>query len=274
MPQMNSIRKLKPDQSLTGALPVFVIMMCFAISWAIAGLGIALIVLSMLVFLYALFSFATWLRTQNLGYFWAGLYQTALGTFFLSYSSDPFHAPLSMVGRISLVIAIFSGILLFYAVLTKKMKWRGREVLELAAMKVEETGEEYTSRPLPLGKMEYSKQELLSFANFVRRHLIAATYREGDRIFMVPVKMGDEFHYMLRLRDPIQEETWVSFDSKGNLSVNIAQKDYLEFREGLSFDQLCDGLGRLFVEFFEAYRRGEAVRVIERMDSLKLSPLS
>ncbi len=271
---MDYLRKLKPDHSLSGAIPAFVIAMCFAMSWAIAGLGIALIVLSALVFLYALFSYATWLRTRNPGYFWSGVYQTAIGIFFLSHASDPFQGPLSLVGRVSLVATIFSGIILAYIILTKKMKWRGREVLELAAMNVEETGEGYTPRPLPLGKLEYSKQELLSFARFMHRNLIAATYRERERIFMVPIKLGDEFYYMFRLRDPVQEETWVSFDFDGNLSVNIAQKDYLEFREGLSFDQLCDGLGQLFVEFFEAFRSGEAVRVIERMDSLKLSPLS
>ena len=225
------------------------------------------------VFLYALFSYAIWLRTRNTGYLWAGLYQTAMGTFFLSHSPDPFQGPLSLLGRISLVATIFFAIPLFYSALTKRMKWRGREVLELAAAKVEETEEGYTSRPLPLGKLEYSLQELLAFAKFVQRHLIAATYRQAGRVLMVPIKMGDEFHFMLSMRDPIQE-TWVSFDPEGNISANISHKDYLEFREGLSFDQLCDGLGQLFVEFFQAFRRGEAVRVIERMDSLSLSPLS
>jgi hypothetical protein len=271
---MDYLRKLQPDRNLTGLIPALVMAASVAIAWALAGLVLASMVLSVLVLLYAVFSFATSIRTQNAGYMWAALFQAAQGILFLSFALDPPLYRLSAISRLALVALIFFGVLTVYFTLAKKMKWRGREVFELAAAAVEEAGEGYTSRPLPAGKLEYSKQDLLGFAEFVRRHLIAAIYQDESRILMVPIKMGDEFHYMLRLRDPLRDETWVSFDFEGNLSVHIAQKDYLEFRDALSFDQLCEGLGKLFVEFFESFRRGEAVRVIQRMDALKLSPFS
>jgi hypothetical protein len=271
---MDYLRKLQPDRNLTGLIPALVMVASVAIAWALAGLVLASKVLSALVLLYAVFSFATSIRTRNAGYLWAALFQAAQGILFLSLALDPPLYRLSVLSRLALVALIFFGILTVYFTFTKKMKWRGREVFELAAAAVEEAGEGYTSRPMPAGKLEYSKQDLLGFAEFVRRHLIAGTYQDDSRILMVPIKMGDEFHYMLRLRDPLRDETWVSFDFEGNLSVHIAQKDYLEFRDALSFDQLCEGLGKLFVEFFESFRRGEAVRVIQRMDALKLSPFS
>jgi len=40
-----------------------------------------------------------------------------------------------------------------------------------------------------------------------------------------------------------------------------------------SFDQLCDSLGNLFIEFFEYYRRGEAYRIFDKMNALRLNPL-
>jgi hypothetical protein len=42
----------------------------------------------------------------------------------------------------------------------------------------------------------------------------------------------------------------------------------------LAFDQLCTSLGQLFIEFFELYKKGEGIRVIDRMDDLKLPVLS
>jgi hypothetical protein len=53
--------------------------------------------------------------------------------------------------------------------------------------------------------------------------------------------------------------------------VHIAQKDYLDYREPLAFDQLCTSLGQVFIAFFELYNKGEGVRVIDRMDDLQIA---
>jgi hypothetical protein len=68
--------------------------------------------------------------------------------------------------------------------------------------------------------------------------------------------------------------TWIAFDSEGNITVNISKADYMDFRDELSFDQLCENLGKLFAEFMEYYRKGEAGRIIYRLDELKLGVTS
>ena len=271
---MYYVRKLKPDRSVTGLLIILGLLGISAIVGALFGLALALKVLGGLILLYAVYSLNVWLRTMNTGYLVATLYQAALGLFTITMPSDLEAGLRSPFSRIFLVIFIILLPVLGYYAFTKKTKWRGREILELAATPVEEVGNGYTPRPLPAGKLEYTRKELLAFAEFVRRNLIGIAFNEGQRIMVVVVKMGEEFRYMLGLHDHILDETWVSFDLEGEVSVNISQRDYLEFREALSFDQLCESLGQLFIEFFELFRRGEGVRVIDRMDTLRLSPFS
>jgi hypothetical protein len=154
------------------------------------------------------------------------------------------------------------------------MKWRGREILELAATPIEETGNGYTARPLPVGKTEYSKMDVTAFAGFAAKHLIAVPYIEKESVVFVPIMMGREFSYVLGLQPDYAKGTWVSFDFNGNVSVNISRDDYLTYKENLSFDQLCKSLGDLFIDFFELFKRGESVRIIDRMDALGLSAFS
>jgi hypothetical protein len=75
----------------------------------------------------------------------------------------------------------------------------------------------------------------------------------------------------LGLSGDYRDATWVNFDVNGEVSVHIAQKDYLDYREPLAFDSLCTSFGQVFIDFIELYSKGEGVRVIDRMDDLKLS---
>jgi len=169
---------------------------------------------------------------------------------------------------------IFFGVFIIYLAFTKKIKWRGREIFELAAEMVEESGNGYTPRPRPVGRVEFNKQDLLAFANFCARHLIAVAYISPRQATLVPIKMGDEYAFMFRFDPTLQDQTRISFDFDGEVSVHITQKDYLDYQQPLSFDQLCQSLGQLFIEFAETHRRGEGVRIIDRMDALRLSYFS
>ena len=45
----------------------------------------------------------------------------------------------------------------------------------MAAADVDESGNGYTSRPMTAGKVEFSQQQIMEFANFARRKLIAVS---------------------------------------------------------------------------------------------------
>ncbi len=179
-----------------------------------------------------------------------------------------------MILKFAVVLTIVFLVWLILLAATKKIKWRGREVLEMAAAPVEETGNGYTSRPLPAGKVEFSQQEIMEFAHFARRNLIAVSYVGKDKVIFVPVMMGREGSFILGLKSDYTDETWVSFDFDGNVTVNISHRDYLEYTEALSFNQLCTSLGNLFIDFIETYHRGEGVRIIDRMNALRVGVFS
>ena len=66
--------------------------------------------------------------------------------------------------------------------------------------------------------------------------------------------------------------SYIAFDFNGDIFVNVGKNDYLKYKDQLTFDQLCESLGQLFIEFLELFKKGEGVRIIDRMNGLQLSP--
>ena len=271
---MCDLRKLKADRFPVGLLPAFTILTLAAATWAVFGVGAALYVVSAGVALMALYTLQVYVRTRNGGHVVAFFYLTCLALLAGSLALDPsvgrpiHEAPTHI--RLLLVGIGALWLCLLYLVLSRRIKWRGREILRLAAEPVKDTQDGYTERPLPVGKREYTRQEVMAFADFARRHLIALSHVTDDKVVLVPVKMGKEFGHILGLHGDYTEDTWVSFDSEGEVSAHISRDDYLEFTETLSFDQLCESLGHLFGEFLELFTRGEQTRIIDRMNAVKV----
>lgn len=270
---MYAIHKLKPDRSITGLLPAFSALIIAALLGILFDIVVATTFLAFAFWAYAIYTFIAFLRTRNANFIVPALYQFIAG--FVLWGLEPnMGRSGSMATKFALLLMVVFLVWLAFLTATKKLKWRGREVLEMAAASVEETGNGYTSRPLPAGKVEFSRQEILDFANFARRNLIAVSYVGKDRVIFVPVMMGREFGFILGLKNDYTDETWISFDFDGNVTVNISHRDYLEFMEALSFDQLCTSLSSLFIDFIQTYQRGEGVRIIDRMDALSVGVFS
>ena len=85
---------------------------------------------------------------------------------------------------------------------------------------------------------------------------------------------GNDLPYLFGLRTDYLDDTWVAIDFDGNVSVNITEKDYLLFKQDLNFDQLCQSLGDVFIEFLDLSRQGRESQIIDRMNALRLSPLN
>jgi len=273
---MYSIRKLKPDRSIGGLIPVLVMVAIFGLSSLIFDITVGFITLAVMIWIYALYALFIFVRMGNYGHLIVCVYAVFLGFMallasqYIGSGQDP-----DIKFRVAWVSGvIFFGVLIIYLAATKKIKWRGREVFELAAGPVETVGDGYTSRPRPIGRVEFTKGEILAFARFATRNLISIVYYGPRQVTFVPVKMGSEYTYPFRLRGSGHEVTWINFDFEGEVSVHIAQKDYLDYQQPLDFDRLCESLGQLFVEYIELHKKGEGVRIIDRMDALRLSYFS
>ncbi len=264
-------RKLNQDFSITGFIPAIICLSIGALIWIFIGARAGLLAVSVFFVLYAGFSFWIYIRTRNISYLAASLWQLLFG-FYLA--TRPRYLFIPMINsKITALITVFllaSTVWLFYLVFSKRAKWKGREVFELASISTEPLPDGFTERPRPAGRTDYSRGELIGFARFLSSNLIAMPYFEENRIVFVPVKMDDEFGYMFTPEKFRQNRSWIAFDFVGNVTVNISKKDYFGYKEELSFDQLCENLGRLFIEFMRYYRKGEADRIVYKLNELGL----
>lgn len=211
-------------------------------------------------------------RTRNAGFLVVSLYLVFVGLTCISTPAvvrnnrEPGLIPLFLVGMYA------TGLVLAYLWFNRKLKWRGQEILELAAMPVEDIGSGFTARPRPAGNVEVSKTEMIRFVDFVQTHLIAFPFREENRVVFVLSVPGNDWPYLLGLQKDYLQDTWVAIDDDGNISVNIAEEDYLLFKQDLAFDQLCQSLGNVFAEFLDLSMAGQEDKIVDRMDALRLSP--
>jgi len=161
-----------------------------------------------------------------------------------------------------LAVLIFPvALIFFYKLFSKAMQPHYRQILELAAKPVHEVADGFTSRPYPAGEAEYTREEVIRFAQFLTKHCIAVGYIEADRVVLVI--SGYEFKYLFFIKPDFQKKTYVSFDFSGNISVNIAKREYEKYKDELTFDKLCESLGSLFTTFLDHYRRGESKKIID-----------
>jgi len=271
---MFQTRKLKQDRSIGGLIIPMGVILSVVLSMFFFGPATGFIVLAAIFWAAALYSLYIIVRTGNSGHLAIFLFQSFAGLMSFLAPDYMFDGDFQTWKFAWILGVVPFGMLIVYLAATKRIKWRGREIFELAAESVEETGNGYTPRPRPVGRVEFSKQEIMAFARFCARNLIAAVYVSPRQVTFVPVKMGSEYTFMFRSGGAHQETTWISFDFDGDVSVHIAQKDYLDYTEPLAFDKLCESLGQLFIEFAGMHQRGEGVRIIDRMDALRMSYFS
>ena len=267
-------RKTKPKSTVRWILfPILVLIIWFALLiWV--GPGPAFYTLGGIYLLIVPFPIIIFLRTRNNGYL-------AVTGFILAASLLMISAPTAIADKrnpgltpLFLVIMYILMLVVGYLAINRKLRWRGEEVFELAAMPVEDIGDSFSARPRPAGKVPVSKTEMIRFVEFMTKNLIAFAFREENRVIFVLTLPGNDWPYLLGLKKDYLNDTWVAIDYDGNITVNITEEDYLLFKMDLDFDQLCQSLGDLFQEFLELSKQGQDSRIIDRMNALRLFPIN
>ena len=269
---MSSEHKLGGDRSINGLLPAIVTLVSIALVWLFLGREAALLWTNLAFAVFTALAAIAWLRTRSLGYLASLLYLAAC-TLMLFVRNGIIPGGSEVAPAFALLLLV-SVVFLVLMLLTKQAKWRGRDILELAARPVPGEAGAFTGRPQPVGRAEYRWEEILDFAAFARRRLIAMTYRETDRVVFVPVKMGTEFGFLFSRTRDYAGDTWVAFDRDGQVSVNVSRADYAAFTEDLDHDRLCRALAEVFLEFFEMHRKGQDSRILDRLDAMKVGVFS
>ena len=264
-------RKLKADRDIAGLIPAIIALAILAVFSILYGFKIGAAALSIFLLLYSLFSLLAYYRTRNHVYSLGFLYQVLAALLISTSEFGMFPLNDEKYYKLLSIIVLALIIMLIYLMATRKAKWKGREVLELAARSIEPLPDGFTERPKPAGTARYTRDELMGFAEYLQRNLVAMPYLEDNRIVFVPAKMGDEFRYVMSPQRFRLEKTWIAFDFSGNVTVMISKKDYLQYKEELSFDQLCENMGSVFIRFLEYFKKGEEDRIIFSLNELKLS---
>ena len=270
------MKKLKPNYSIVGLVPAIVSTLVLALISVVFGIDYGLKSLAVIIFIYAfLLGFWFYVKTGNRNFLVIFLYLLSLSLFIFFINVDMLNRNegLQPISRFFMVMMYFFALWLFYLLFRKKFKWKGREVMELAAREVEEGDNSFTERPKPIDKISINRNELLELAKYLKENLIFHTYVEKDGILLIPVKEGREYSLLYSGPDLVND-TWIRIDFEGGVTVKVSQKDYLDYKYNLSFDQLTEALGHLVIDFAGLFKKGEEIRIHDRINMIHVGYFS
>jgi len=156
--------------------------------------------------------------------------------------------------------------LTFLPPFSKRINWRYREILELAARPVEEAGDGFTPRPFPSGPADFTRTDALGLARFLLKHVVCYPIVEPDRVIMVIPRVM--WTYLLFLKRRYDDATYVALTDSGEVVVHIASTDYRKFKKELTFDRICRSLGDVFRKFLQLYQEGRRKEIISMLNAL------
>jgi len=271
---MMTVRKLKPDYDITGLLPATITLILFGIVSIFSGLKWGITVVAFVFILFSIFSLIAYVRTNAFNYLIALFALLFYGIFLAISQGGIFYTGNTQIPKLFMLLGIIFFVFLSYLLISKKAKWRGRDIFEIAAQEIREAENGFTGRPQPIDKIPLTKEELFGFAEYLSKNLVAFPFREAHRVVFVIVKMGKEFSLVYGFKNNYDYRSWISIDFEGNLTVKISQEDYLDYKENLTFDRLGKSLGNLFTQFFYDYKKGEGIRILDKLNEASISPFS
>ncbi|PLX14629.1 MAG: hypothetical protein C0598_00835 [Marinilabiliales bacterium] len=270
---MSHIQKLKTGSPIIVFVPAIISLLIFALTSLFLGLEVGLKMLGGVILVYALISIGFYYPTTRSNiYLISSSYLLSFGLVLITIQTQHYGNPTLVfppITRLFFIWMIISWIWLFYKMVTSQTRWKGSNILELAAVGVETSNNAYTERPFPVREIEFTKDEVLAMAAYLRKNLISIHYDDGDKIYFVPINNDAAMKLFLRSGFNVIEDTWIAFDPSGMVSVHISRKTYLSYKENLAFDQLCNNLGNQFIEFLDYYRKGEDVRIMDKLKTVK-----
>lgn len=262
------IRKLKQSGGIGGYWIPLVTVIFFILFVTFLSVKVGIILVLLVFVMMSQYSFYAYYRTRNLTYLLSALFTSIYSGFLLFVPKAGVLSENKTIAFTCMFIAFAIGIAAFSQVLSGRFKWRGRDLFELIAQNVSTANNGFTSRPHPTGTLNYSKDEIEAFVNFMQSNLVGLAVRDGQKTFLVPVKRGYEPYMLFKPGNRLLESSWMAFQDDGQVSVHISKSDYLDFKEPLSFDELCVSYGALVEEFLEYFQRGEEIRIIDKLKSI------
>jgi hypothetical protein len=144
-----------------------------------------------------------------------------------------------------------------------KLELSARRLFRTAAQMVSTSKDGFTSRPYHAGNVEYSKEQIIGFTQYLSGQMIVHPVFTETGVYLT-LSMGKS---PLSIHDPT-EISYIAFESTGNITVHIASLDYKKFSKELTFDRLCESLSDVFKRFMAYYKDGHEMRIITELKSV------
>lgn len=146
----------------------------------------------------------------------------------------------------------------------ERFEINSRRLFRLASERIYKTDNGYTERPYSGGKVECTKDELLGFVRFLHGSYIVRPFYYESYICLsfsmnkslLVISEGSEVSHLI-----------IGYD--GSVTVKVSDKDYMDYHERISFDQLCSSMANVFTRFLGYYKNGLESRIITELKSAK-----
>lgn len=160
---------------------------------------------------------------------------------------------------VNAALLIFWGFRIFSK--QERLEQNARRLFELAAAGVTATSDGFTGRPFAAGKSDSDIDEIRNFGRYLDALDIVKTVFD-DAATRLNFSMTTS-----PLADSSGENvSYVSFDRRGGLMVNVSRTDYQQFKDQLTFNQLCGAMADLFKRYLQYYCEGKESRINVEMN--------
>ena len=200
---MEQAIKIKAEKAAMMGIPIIILSAAFVLIGLVLGELSVQYLLACVLAIMALLHLIFAATTRNLNYLIPlAFYLFAALTFF-----SILYFPAAIVACVALAGISFAGFM--FVLFTRKIKWRYREVLELAARSVTETADGFTARRYPAGSAKFTGQQLRDFARFLLKHAVAYPIFEENRVVLVVP--SNLLYYLLGFRQNYSAEFFPRF---------------------------------------------------------------
>ena len=146
----------------------------------------------------------------------------------------------------------------------ERFEINSRRLFRLVSERIYRTDNGYTERPYSGGKIECTRDELLGLSRYLHAKYVVRPFYYEDYICL-----AFSMNKSLVVVEEASEVSHIILDYNGNIKVRISENDYKDYRECLSFDQLCASMANIFIRFLGYYQKGLESRIITELKSAK-----
>ncbi len=228
--------------------------------------GVPYITIILVALMFIVLGIIQWFRYRNWIYpvlgFLMGITTAQISFIFPNYDDPGIFKLTYFICFILIILFILINWNSFYS--HERFEINSRRLFRLASERIFRNDNGYTDRPYSGGRVECSRDELLGFVRFLHgNYIVRPFYYESF------ICLSFSMNKSLLVIDEGREVSHVIIGYDGSVTVKVSDRDYRDYLERLSFDQLCASLAGVFTRFIDYYKKGLESRIIIELKSAK-----